>query len=140
LFQHTFDVYADKSRLRSDKKFKSSILEGMDEKIDLKKAARRYMSALSEVHVDIREYISKQVESSRLCLANCMDKYREEAGECSRVSLMAIHSKDGLLCEELSINLEWDKSRQRLVKQNQLLKHLSMHYISTISSEAHVDD
>jgi len=140
LFQHTLNIYAVKNQLVSDKKFKSRVLEGMDEKIDLKKSVRRYVSALSEVHIKTRDYIASEVDKSELCLSKYMDNYAEEAGECSKVSLMAIHSEDGKLSDEVSISLEWNKSRRRLVKQNQQLKHLSMHYITSVSSEAHVDD
>lgn len=140
LFKHTLDVYADKNILATDKKFKTKALNGLNEKIDLKKALRKYVCALSEVHIGKRDYIDTDLNESRKCLKEWMEKYSELAGECSKVSLYAIYSENGRLSNELPVSLEWDKSRLRLVKENKKLSYLSMHYASTISSDACSDD
>lgn len=133
-FRYTLDIYSDKDILRSDKKFKRTVLDEFDQQIDLKLALREYVSALSEINEAIRSHVRNDLDHAVEDIKSAQNHYESIAGECSEVSLFAVHASEGQLIERVPLNLKWEPSRHRLISTNKKLPVLSKSYVLTSST------
>ena len=124
------EPYAEKKRLKLNKEFKKSILDEMEERVDLRRMARGYVSALSEVHHQLRKGAQTLVDTARQKVSNTMSLYAEELGQ-KPVGLHAIHEEEGVEIEAFPLLLDWDETRMWLVGRNQRLAGLAKRYVTS---------
>lgn len=110
--------YASKIALGADKNFKIRVLEEQPEKIDVRRAARRSMQAIGKVHFALRNVSKDHVARSRSVIEMAISEYRE-AGAMSIACFGARRLGDA--GAHISLSLDWDNVRLRLVEKNRNL-------------------
>ena len=126
---YTIDLASEKKKLLEDKKFKKSVLEELDEKIDLKHATHKYVECLSEIQNQIREIISANLTDARNLIEGYIDQFREKFDE-KIIGLAAIaFDGKGKKVDEIPLLLEWDDIRIDLSDKNRVLTNLSLRYV-----------
>lgn len=130
-FEYILSFYAIKSFLKKDNRFKSSVLDGYNDNIDLKASVRGYIESLSKIHASVREMIKQSVNEARAVLTQYHKKYRKDGK--NKISGLSAFKKGGN-GEVISIPLilDWDDSRIDLIKRNTVLINLKKRYISSI--------
>lgn len=124
------EPYAEKKRLMLNKEFKKPLLDEMEERVDLRRMARGYVSALSEVHHQLRNGAQALVDASRHKVSSALSRYEEELGQ-KPVGLHAIHEEKGEEIEAFPLLLDWDETRKWLVGRNRRLAGLARHYVTS---------
>jgi hypothetical protein len=71
------ELGASRALLAEDEKFNKTVLAEIPEKVDLKKAARRYVECLSTVHAAVRKLIEETMGRSRRLLEEAHHSYGE---------------------------------------------------------------
>lgn len=127
-------LFTNKAEVDNDKAFKKAVSEIMPEKVELLSASRRYIESLNHCHIQIRELISKSVSDAREIIKGVISEYGEvNNGDC--IGLMALKfmksSPHNELVDKISIMLDWDDVRIKLVKKNQKLTNLNKRYVSS---------
>ena len=113
----TFTFWTTKERLKDAGGFKSSVLQEMPDEVDLRVAARRYISSLSSVHVDLRSHLSEVIESARALVQGAIDRYEKEI-ERKPVGLYACTGDADALTGWVPLLSEWDDVRRDLAEKN----------------------
>lgn len=128
---YSLGVFSQKKYLVVDGSFKKSVLAECPEEVDFLACARRYLSALSELHEFARQAISKQVSDARSAFQDAIDKYKDFSEEKKSPGLNAFSEalgrKDGV-----AIFLEWDDVRIKLEARNRSVKNLHKAIISSV--------
>lgn len=125
-------VLADRSRLAEDPKFKKSVLKQLPERIDVRQASRGYVERLSEVHLEIRSWISTEVDASAQLLKDA-DLQFQALHTGSNTRLYACKWDGQELIDSVPIQLRWDEERTRLERRNRELVNLSKRYSTSWS-------
>lgn len=134
LLEFSSSFFADKKVVASDVRFKKQILDEMPDRVDLISASRGYIEALSSIHNNVRQMISKSVNEARSLIQTARDDYR------------ALYKKDfgGLSAyvfdrkikkNEIPIFLNWDDIRIHLQKRNNQLVNLRKRYVTAQSKK-----
>lgn len=134
--QFSVKPYASKTALE-DSKFKKSVLNDSPEKVDLLLAARVHVGGISSVHKQVRELITPFVEGARRLFESVVSHHEVKAGKLY-TGLMAIAKEDDVVVEKISILLDWDDVRQKLLKRNHPVENLAKRFV-TSQSEATVN-
>ena len=127
------DMFAIKSALSENTKFKSSVLEEMPEEFDLKKAARSYVGAISMIQKNVRAFINPRVTSSRLVLEGHISVYKE----VNLGSALALGAYEGDLekietvSRPVMVMLDWDDVRVSLSEKNGSLYNMVERYTTS---------
>jgi hypothetical protein len=124
------DVYSTKEQIALDRKFKPSVLAEMPEKVDLKSAVRVYVSALSEVHGQVRARVVASVDASRALLESAIASYSPVEGP-KPVGLQALCFIGDKVVDSFPVMLDWDDTRLKLIKRNRVLRGLSKHFVTS---------
>lgn len=122
-----------RSVLHEDDRFKKSVLNEMDEKVDLKVTARCYIECLSRVHAKVRQMISETSKTARILLEKAHKQYSELCdGSLVGLSACAWLEEDDDIRQVASVPLllDWDDIRLRLIKKNGELVNLRKRYIT----------
>jgi len=122
--EFTLDIYATKSFLAKDNKFKPKVLNEMPESVNLKKAIRRYMESIGEIHVASRNAINSSIDSAREVLDEAYNRYSQQY-EHSQIGLTAYKQYEEKRIEEVLLLKEWDDVREALVNKNGTLGKLT---------------
>jgi len=129
--QFSVDVWSRKTNLEADDSFKGSILEEAPDEIDLKKTVRKYVEAISRVHIGARALVQESILAARSAIEKAISRYRTEYSG-SMVGLFVIRvSDEGEFVDRIPVMLEWDDIRVQLEKRNKLLRNLSKRYVSS---------
>lgn len=118
-----------RSSFEEDKTFKRSVLEELDEKMDLKAAIRCYVESISNVHAAARQIIEKSVVSSRELLEDAHKQYASVYSG-NLVGLSACVCVEGKQTESTSLLLDWDDVRMKLQKRNPKATNLKKRYVT----------
>ncbi len=134
-FQYSINIYSLKSYLSEDDTFKKTILEEMDEEINLTLAARSYVGSISNVHDSIRGIVKEIVLPARELLENAHNEYSKESGEDSNKYIGLIAYKDEGIqeIEPVKLLLDRDDIRIKLQERNRKITNLEKKYVSGIS-------
>lgn len=106
---------ADKATLRSDKDFKTRILDEQPEKIDIRRKARRSVQEMGIVHLALRELSEGEVGRARSAVELAISDY-SKAGAESVIGLGA--RRVGNANADIPLLLDWDDVRLQLVDKN----------------------
>jgi hypothetical protein len=117
----TVKFFALQADLRSDKSFKSRVLDEQPEKIDVRRCARRGVQTIGEVHLALRSLTKHQVERARSAIELAICEYKE-AGAESVIGLGA--RRVGCTSTDIPLLLDWDDVRIKLVDKNCSLPRL----------------
>ena len=130
-FTFTVDFASEKVFLEEDVKFKKSILNKLDEKIDLKQATRKYIECLSEIHAGVRELVLGKLSEMRDLIMSYRNKFTLEV-EDNNVGLYAIAISDSLeVIAKVPMLLDWDDVRIELLQKNDApITNLARRYVS----------
>ena len=124
-------IYALKKHLSENAGFKGPILRELPDKIDLKKAVRSYLGAISRLQEGVRNIISESVRSARAVIEDHKKKYADFNNGCA-FAVGAYSAASHKLGEEpIMLILEWDDVRMNLIKKNQSLSNMEKRYMST---------
>ena len=127
---YVVEPYAEKKRLQLNGDFKKKLIDEMEDRVDLRKMARGYVSAISEVHHQLRKGSQALVEDSRERISSALRQYEKELGN-RPVGLHAIHEKGGEEIEAFPLLLDWDETRVWLVSRNRRLVGLAKHFVTS---------
>jgi hypothetical protein len=92
-------------------KFKTSVLEEMPARVNLRTVVRVYVQALSEVHLALREAVTEYVRVSREHIQSALDRFISLYGMRRRVT---VYDPTGAQ-PPLELHLGWDDARAMLV-------------------------
>jgi len=127
LLEYSIELSSQRSYLEEDKKMKKSVLDEMDERIDLKAATRSYIESISRVHDAARNMISASTEHSRQLIQDAHRRYAKKYND-SLVGLSACKLDGHKQIASIPLLLDWDDVRVSLQKRNRKLVNLSKRY------------
>jgi hypothetical protein len=131
LLEYNLELSSDFSRLMQDSKFKKSVLNEINEKIDLKASTRSYIESISNIHESVRGFIAVPVMEARQLIENTHLRFPSKYGK-NLTSLTACKQADGGKLKSLPLLLEWDNVRLELQKRNKKLINLSKRYVTGV--------
>ena len=128
------NVFSERHILEESKKFKAAILKEMPEKVEIIRASRSYVGAISIVHSELRDTIKSNVTEARNTLQLAIDEY-QAVNEGSAIGLKAIKYKEAKfpkdIIDDFPILLEWDDSRIELESKNCQIQNLEKRFVSS---------
>jgi len=127
LLEFTSSFTAEKKYIASDGHFKKQVLDEMPEKVDLISASRGFIEALSAIHMNARQMISKSVHGARTLIQAAIDDYKS-AYKKDFVGLTAYMFDGDTKMDEVLVFLNWDDIRLELEKRNRQLANLKKRY------------
>ncbi len=124
-------IYALKARLAENSGFKKSVLNELPEKIDLKKAARSYMGAISNIQDEARKLVKTTINAARATITGHLEKY----AALNDGNSFAVGAYSSTLHEAgakpIMLLLEWDDVRIELERKNQSISNVEKRYVSS---------
>jgi hypothetical protein len=130
LLEFSMELVCQRSYLEEDGRFKKNVLAELDEKIDLKSAARSYVESISNVHESVRNIIAESVQSARESIEEAHRRYKVVHSE-SLAGLRACKWANGSEISSIPLLLDWDDVRVQLQKRNRKLTNLRKRYITS---------
>lgn len=127
LLEFSSSFTAEKRFIASDGHFKKQVLDEMPDKVDLISASRGYIEALSSIHINARQMISKSVNGARASIQVAIDDYKS-AYKKDFVGLTAYMFAGDSKRDEVLVFLNWDDIRLELEKRNHQLLNLKKRY------------
>lgn len=129
-FPRTIEFGAEKKKLREDPEFKKSVIEEIEDTVDLKQMTRKYVECLSEIQASIRTMIVEKLDEARVLIEECINRYRDEIDEKANYVTITAFEEEGKDKEGVNLLLNWDDLRIGLSKRNRILTDLSAKYIT----------
>jgi hypothetical protein len=131
LLEFSMELASLRSCLREDPQFKKTVLDELDERVDLKMAARKYVQSVSSVQEAARSIVAEPVKTARERIEGSRRRYGEVSGG-DLVGVCACKWSEGRKIAAVSLLLEWDDMRVRLQARNRRLVNLSKYYVSGV--------
>jgi len=124
-------IYSLKDRLIENEKFKKALLAELPEKIDLKKAARSYIGAISNIHQQVRTITETATTEARLTIETHLDSYKKLTD--ADAFMVGAYSNTAYQTDEAPtlLFLEWDDVRIELLKKNQSVSNMEKRHITS---------
>lgn len=129
LLEFSSSFWAYKKVIASDNRFKQKLLDEMPDKVDLISASRGYIEALSSIHNNVRQMISKSVNQARSLMQKAIDNYRSFYKE-EFWGLSAYQFDGNIKIDEIPIFLSLDDIRVQLQNRNNQLGNLKKSYVT----------
>jgi len=129
LLEFSSSFTAEKGFIASDGHFKKQVLDEMPDKVDLISASRGYIEALSSIHINARQMISKSVNGARASIQVAIDDYKSVYKK-DFVGLTAYMFDGDSKRDEVLVFLNWDDIRLELEKRNHQLLNLKKRYVT----------
>lgn len=124
------DFYALRARFAENDRFEKKLLQKLPEKIDLKKAARSYMGAISNIQDSTRKLIADSITSARSTTIETLGKYAAINNGNSFPLGVFSSETNGHESEPIIIFLDWDDVRITLTKKNESISNIEKRHIS----------
>jgi len=122
-------IHSIKDRLRENSGFKKSVLKEVEDKIDLKRVARKYMGSISELQDQVRAFVKSSVQEAREVIEDFTEKYAAiNDGEAFALAAFSQVHPDS---RPLSLSLKWDDIRIGLEEKNQPIQNIDRRYLSS---------
>lgn len=134
LVQISSTFSADKKALASDPHFKKQISDEMPDKVDLISASRGYIEALSSIHSNVQQMVSKSVNEARSLIQTAIDDYRAIYKK-DLLALRVYAFDEKIKIDEILLFLNWDDMRLHLQNRNKQLKNLKKSYVTGQSTK-----
>ncbi|MBN7817719.1 hypothetical protein [Algoriphagus pacificus] len=132
--EYSISIWALKSFLIENSRFKRGILSKFDDKIDLIFLLRKYIECLNNCHIQIRDMISKIIEDARMDIQTILEDYKNSFNQNPTNLYLVKKNLNGHDYEEkTSLFLEYDNERIALVNKNKRLSNLQMACFSSNS-------
>jgi hypothetical protein len=129
LLEYSMELSSQRSFLEEDEKFNKTVLQELDDKIDLKVHTRCYVESISNVHDAAREMIAKSVNTARELLQDAHSKYKATYNE-SLVGLSVYTLSGDETISSFPILLDWDDIRIKLQKRNRKAINLKKRFVT----------
>ena len=126
----TIEFGAEKKRLQENPKFKKSVIEELDDTVDLKQMTRKYVECLSEIQASIRTMILGELNEARRLIEECINRYRDEVDEQTNNLIITVFEEGGEDKDQVKLLLNWDDLRLELTNKNRILTNLSAKYVT----------
>lgn len=120
---------AEKRYLIDDRKFKKSVLAEMPEKIVLTRAIRQYLQCIGELQKLVRGYVEEHADAARSTIQQQISTYGAVNGG-NTLGLTAYKTNASGEQQTVSLMLDWDDVRKKLVTRNSTLGALGR-YVAT---------
>jgi hypothetical protein len=129
--QYSIWASVDVEKLRSDPKFKRSILAGVTvERIDVLALCRIYVEKLGELHVKMRDELASQIDDAKGLLRAALTRYESETGNSSIGVGFALSKNDRTVDKFQGIPEDIIELYESLVKQNRQVINLRHRFVS----------
>jgi hypothetical protein len=129
LLEFSSSFSADKKLIASDGHFERQVLDEMPDKVDLISASRGYIEALSSIHNNVRQMLSKSINEARSLIQAAIDDYRAIYTK-DIVGLSAYVFDGKTRIDEILLLLKWDDIRIQLQNRNNKLPNLKKRYVT----------
>ena len=129
LLEFSLSFSANRKIIASDRNFKKQVLDEMPDKVNLISALRGYIEALSSIHSNVRQMISKSVDEARSLIQTAINDYRAVYKK-DLVALSAYVFDEKTKIDEIPLFLYWDDIRIHLQKRNNQLVNLKKRYVT----------
>jgi len=129
-FPSTIEFGAVKRNLQENPKFKKSVIEELDDTVDLKHMTRKYVECLSEIHGSIRTMVLGKLTEARRLIEECIDRYRNEVDETVNYVILTAFEEGEEDKDQVRLLLNWDDLRLELTDKNRILTNLSAQYVT----------
>ena len=130
------EIYALKERLADNSGFTPSVLKELPDKVDLKKAVRSYVGAISSIQDEVRKIITSAVESARSIIEGHLEMYAEiNNGESFAVGAYSA-AAHRLGKKPVILLLEWDDVRIGLLEKNQSISNMEKRHVSSALAQS----
>lgn len=117
-------VYCLKKRIVEDQgKFKTKVLEELDDDIDLMAMFRDYIAVVSRVQGVLRSHVRQACIDAREAIEIAISDYARAQGEPEKrkvIGLTAVREDEGNYMDAVLLILEWDEARVALARKNEL--------------------
>ncbi len=133
LLEFQTKIYSQKTNLQDDQAFKKSVALEMPDKVELILSSRKYISAISRVHLFIRNNIDSVVKSSRDLIDSTIGKYEDiNDGESTGLCAVSFEPNGRLdnVIERILLHLSWDDVRIALTNKNPCISNVEKRYVS----------
>jgi hypothetical protein len=130
--QYSVGAWVNVGDLRSDPKFKKTVLSGFsdDESIDVLAMARIYTEKLGEIHAQCREELADGANDAKAALRAALDRYQQETGE-SRIAIsFARSASDRTVDQHQTIPEDVIAWYESLVSSNRQIINLRNRFVS----------
>lgn len=125
--------FCKKQELAENPKFKKTVLDEINDEVDLKTIFRELMEHLSRMHIKLRQFLHESVQIARSGIEEAMRDFVEAQGKsCTAIGLAALKEFDGEFSSISPVLLDWDETRIELIEKNRNVLNL----ISTSPSAA----
>jgi hypothetical protein len=129
MMEFTVDIFAQRSSLERDEKFKKAVLAEIPDDVDLKAGCRAYLESLSAIHEFARESVSEAVNRARATIEAVHERYRGIYSD-DLVGLTAFGMEGNEVSSSVPLLLDWDDVRIQLQHRNPRLIKLARRYVS----------
>lgn len=106
-----------RASLAEDKGFKKSVLAECEDEIDLRRAIRQYVAALSSVHIELRAVVADWVAEARQSFQAAIQEY-SGTGRTTLGLRAGRMLESGDFAGSVPVFLQWDDAREKLVRKN----------------------
>ena len=135
LLEHSTHFSVAKKILSEDKSIERTMLDEMEEEVNLVLAIRHYIESISKIHIQARGLVENKVIEARDSIESAINKYKDVDATYkeSPVGLSAINrNEENKIIEEFPVLLDWDDIRISLTKKNnRQLTDLHKKYVTT---------
>ncbi|WP_285421876.1 hypothetical protein [Pseudomonas sp. efr-133-TYG-23] len=127
------DIFSERNILAENPKFKRGVLAELPEKVDLKRAIRSYMGAISRLHEEARKLIRNSVEEARAVIEYHLDEYSKiNEGKAFAVGAYnyPVPQNKGSNKKPVMLTLNWDNVRRQLVERNDCISNMDKRFVT----------
>lgn len=129
VLEYSTEFASRRSFLEEDGEFKKSVLQELDDKIDLKKYTRSYVESIGNIHDSARKIIAEPVSTARELLQDAHSKYKAISNE-SLAGLSVCALSGARTTGSFPILLDWDDIRIKLQERNRKVINLKKRYVT----------
>ncbi len=126
----SLSLTAARQKLKEDKKFKKTALQGMPEAIDIIYCIRFHMEGMWKLHNYLIHTHSDLVDKGRDIVFKAIKRFDEIPGERSFVFHAIASLSEMEIAEKIPLLLEWDNSRIKALEKIGNLNNLHKRYVT----------
>lgn len=125
--EFNIDMFAERSLLGENSRFKKTVLAELPEYFDLKKGARSYMASISALQEATRKFTDKEITNARELIARFINKYSDfNNGQSFAVAAFCDSSDPEVKIKPIILMLDWDNVRKSLREKNSSITNMHM--------------
>ncbi|NOK62915.1 MAG: hypothetical protein GFH27_549293n312 [Chloroflexi bacterium AL-W] len=134
---HTGKVNLSLQKLRAEGGFKSTILSELEaiadkkSNIDIRPLVREYISALGEIHLELRKMFESDASKYDRLILNAIQQLNEILGEDYDSVYVATYNENDRVINSFVILKDFVECRQRIIKKTQHVTHYVTSYVSS---------